>query len=148
PRQARGRPPVEPTPLRRPERALPADRDGRRTDGGDALARRGPVAAVPPRLLRGAAPPRRRGLADRSVLPDLGRRARLRPARLHRLARGPRRPVRRRRTAAVATVESHPRRIVRATIGGRAVKSGDRTPAPVGRSRVKGLLPRRTGLPA
>jgi len=28
------------------------------------------------------------------------------------------------------------------------VKSGDRTPAPVGRSRVKGLLPRRTGLSA
>src|SRR5439155_844434 len=115
---------------------------------GDALARRGPVGAVPPRLLRGAAPPRRRGVAGRSVLPDLGRGARLRPARLHRLARGPRRSVRRRRTAAVATVESHPRRIVRATIGGRSVKSGDRTPAPVGRSRVKGLLPRRTGLPA
>ena len=28
------------------------------------------------------------------------------------------------------------------------MKSGDRTPAPVGRSRVKGLLPRRTGLSA
>src|SRR5437667_206272 len=148
PRQPRGRRQFDPTALHRPEDSLPADPKGRRTNGGDPLARRGAVGAVPPRLLRGAAAPRRRGVAGGSALRDLGRGARLRPACLHLLARGPRRPVRRRQTPVVAAVESHLRQIVRAAIGGRSVKSGDRTPAPVGRSLVKGVLPRRTGLPA
>src|SRR5439155_19363217 len=138
----------DPTALHRPEDSLPADPQGRRTNGGDPLARRGPVGAVPPRLLRGAAAPRRRGVAGGSALPDLGRGARLRPARLHRLARGPRRSGRRRRTAVVATVESPLRQIVRAAIGGRPAKSGDRSPAASGRFCVKGVLLSRTGLPA